>query len=146
MTIKKRTGASVNAYLILKQDNRILLHLRKNTGYYDGLWSLVAGHVEDGESATDGMIREAYEEIGIKLVPDQIKVVHVMHRQTDRLNMDVFFDCPVWEGNVKNCEPDKCERLEFFSLENLPLNIIEYNVMALKAVLNGEFYSEQGWN
>lgn len=58
------------------------------------MWSLVAGHVENGESATAAMIRETYEEIGITLSPDQIKVVHVMHRQTNRLNVDIFSDCP----------------------------------------------------
>lgn len=146
IVVKKRAGASVNVYLILKQSNKILLHLRKNTGYCDGMWSLVAGHVENSESATAAMIREAYEEIGIKLSPFQIKVVHVMHRQTNRLNVDIFFDCPLWEGIIKNCEPEKCERLEFFSLENLPTNIVDYNAIALKAVLNKEFYSEQGWN
>lgn len=145
MLIKKRAGASVNAYLILKQGNKILFQLRKNTGYCDGMWSLVAGHVENGESATVAMIRETYEEIGIKLSPNQIKGVHVMHRQTNRLNVDIFFDCPSWEGLIKNCEPEKCERLEFFSLENLPTNIVDYNASALKSILDGEFYSEKGW-
>ncbi len=146
MVMKKRTGASVNAYLILKQGNKILLHLRKNTGYCDGMWSLVAGHVENGESATVAMIRETHEEIGIKLSYDQIKVVHVMHRQTNRLNVDIFFDCPLWEGNIKNCEPEKCESLEFFPMENLPVNIVDYNAVVLKAISNGEFYSELGWD
>lgn len=143
--IKKRSGASVNAYLILKQDDKVLFHLRKNTGYCDGMWSLIAGHVEDGESATAAMIREVREEIGIELSPSQIKVVHVMHRQTNRLNVDVFFDCPSWQGAIKNCEPEKCERLEFFSMEALPENVVEYNVTALNNILNREFYSEQGW-
>jgi len=55
----------------------VLFQLRKNTGYCDGMWSLVSGHVEDGECATSGMIREAHEEIGITLSTAQIKVVHV---------------------------------------------------------------------
>ena len=125
--------------LILKQGNEILLHLRKNTGYCDGMWSLVAGHVENGEPATAAIIRETYEEIGIKLSPDQIKVVHVMHRQTNRLNVDIFFECPSWEGIIKNCEPEKCDKLEFFSLENFPNNIVDYNVIALKAIQMANF-------
>ena len=146
LVVKKRAGASVNAYLILKQDNKILFHLRKNTGYCDGMWSLVAGHVEHGESATAALIRETYEEIGIKLSHGQIQVVHVMHRQTNRFNIDIFFDCPLWEGNIKNCEPEKCEKFEFFSLENLPMNSIDYIIIALKAILKSEFYSELGWD
>jgi 8-oxo-dGTP diphosphatase len=146
VTAKTRAMACVSAYLLIKQDNKILLHLRKNTGYCDGMWSLVAGHAEEGEAATAAMIRETDEEIGIQLSTAQIKVVHVMHRQTNRLNIDIFFECSLWEGTIKNCEPEKCERLEFFSLENLPTNLIEYQAMALKAIHNKEFYSEYGWN
>ena len=142
---KKRAGASVNVYLILKKENKILLHLRKNTGYCDGMWSFVAGHVEDGESAITGMIREAYEEIGIQLLPSQIKVVHIMHRKTNRLNIDIFFDCHSWLGEIKNIEPEKCEGLEFFPLEELPCNMVDYNAAALKSILSGESYSEKGW-
>ena len=144
--IKKRSGASVNAYLILKQGNKVLLQLRKNTGYCDGMWSLVAGHVEEGESATAAMIREAREEIGIELSPSQIQVVHIMHRKTNRFNVDILFDCTSWQGRVQNLEIEKCEKLEFFPLSALPSNIVDYNAAALRAILNGQLYSEQGWN
>lgn len=143
--IKTRTGAFVNAYLILKQENKILLHLRKNTGYCDGMWSLVAGHVEDDESATEGMIREALEEVGIDIDPKQIQVVHIMHRKTNRLNIDLFFECKSWSGKIQNQEIEKCEKLEFFPISSLPLNIIDYIEIALKHILDGKFYSELGW-
>lgn len=48
---KSRTGASVNVYLILQKGDHVLLHLRKNTGYGDGYYGLISGHVEDHESA-----------------------------------------------------------------------------------------------
>ena len=145
-TFKPRSGACINVYLLLKQDNKVLFHLRKNTGYCDGMWSLVAGHVEDGESASTAMIREAREEIGIELSSSQIKVVHVMHRQTNRRNVDIFFDCSSWKGIIQNLEPEKCEQLQFFSLESLPPNVIDYIKVAIKAIEREEFYSEQGWN
>ena len=144
-TPKKRAGASVNAYLILKQAGKVLLQLRTNTGYCDGMWSLVAGHVEDGESASEGMIREAYEEIGIQIALSQLKPVHVMHRKTNRLNVDVFFECSSWKGEILNREPNKCENLEFFLLTDLPSNMVDYNITALKASMKGDFYSECGW-
>lgn len=145
-TFTKRSEASVNAYLILRREDEILLLLRKNTNYCDGMWGFVAGHVEDGESATEAMIREAKEEIGIQLLPHQIKVVHIMHRQSNRMNIDVFFECLSWEGMVKNCEPEKCEKLDFFPTNTLPANLIEYNIHALHATMRGEYYSEQGWS
>lgn len=139
---KKRSGASVNVHLILRRGKEILFHLRKNTHYCSGMWGLVAGHVEEGESGVAALIREAREEIGLELSPAQLHLVHVMHRRTDRFNVDLFFDCPSWEGIIQNCEPDKCERLEFFRLEALPPNQVGYHVDALRA---GKLYAEQGW-
>lgn len=143
---KKRLGSSVSTYLILQQEDKVLLGLRKNTGYNDGLWSLVAGHVEDGEPATAGMIREAHEEIGIKLSPQDLKVVHIMHRKSNRQNVDIFYTCSSWKGTPINLEPNKCEKIAFFSLNDLPSNLVEYNREVLGALQTGTFYSEQGWD
>lgn len=143
---KIRAGASVNAYLVLKREEQFLLLLRKNTGFCDDQYGLVSGHVEKGESATEGMIREAYEEAGITIKSENLKVVHVMHRQTERLNMDVFFECDKWEGEITNREPEKCALLEYFSPSEFPINIIDYVLDALTAISKKIFYSEKGWD
>src|SRR5262249_44733145 len=98
------------------------------------------------ESTSAAMIRETCEEIGIELSSSQIKVVHVMHRKTNRLNVDVFFDCRSWHGTIKNLEPEKCEKLEFFPISELPSNTVDYVVIALDHIMKGEFYSEIGWD
>lgn len=142
----KRKGASVNAHLVLKQGGKVLLLLRKNTNYYDGMWGFAAGHVEDGEPATQGMIREAHEEIGIEILPNQLRVLHIMHRKTDRLNIDIFFDCLSWKGSIQNSEPEKCEKIDFFPPNLLPSNTIDYHAAALQAIAQGRFYTELGWS
>jgi 8-oxo-dGTP pyrophosphatase MutT (NUDIX family) len=142
---KTRTGASVNAHLVLLKDDQVLLHLRKNTGYYDNFYGLVSGHVEDGESGSTAMIREAYEEAGITIEPSSLKAIHVIHRQTSRFNIDLFFECREWQGKITNTEPDICGGLEFFPLNQLPHNTINYVQDALKAISKGEYYSESGW-
>ncbi len=142
----KRTGASVQSYLILRDGDQVLLLLRKNTGYCDGQWGFVSGHVEEGESGTDAMIREAKEEAGIEIDPSELRVVHVMHRKTNRNNVDLFFECQNWRGLVENLEPEKCESLQFFPLQNLPPNMIDYVRCALENYLKGNPYSEAGWH
>lgn len=117
--------------------------LRQNTGYYDGYWGLVAGHVEEGESATDAMVREAFEEANIDVHPDNLKPVHILHRRSDRANIDIFFECDEWQGTVLNKEPDKCGGLEFYSLADLPEMMIDYILDVLQAKT---FYSEYGWD
>jgi 8-oxo-dGTP diphosphatase len=142
---KKRTIAVVSAYLILKRDHNVLLLLRQNTGYCDGQWGLVSGHVEENESAMHGMIREAKEEADLELLPSQLKIVHVMHRKEKRLNIDIFFECTAWQGTPVNREPEKCAALEFFLLADLPVKTIPYIATALQAANRGNFYSEYGW-
>lgn len=142
---KKRSGASVNAYLVLKKENKVLLHLRNNTGYCDGFYGLVSGHVEDDESATSALIREAQEEAGIRLNPLHLRIAHIMHRKSNRLNIDIFFECILWQGDIVNKEPEKCISLDFFSIENLPSDTIDYIKDALRAISNNQFYSEVGW-
>ena len=143
---KKRAIASVSSYLILNQGGSILLGLRQNTGYCDGMWSFPAGHVEEGEPASAGMIREAEEEIGIRLDPSHLKTVHIMHRQSNRFNIDVFFTCIQWEGEIQNKELDKCAKLQFFPLDALPENMVGYNREVLKKLQQGIFYTESGWD
>ncbi len=141
-----RTGTNVNAYLILKKENQILLHLRENTGYYDGYYGLVSGHVEEGESAQAGLIREAQEEAGISLNAKDLHFAYCLHRQTNRLNIDLFFTCTSWEGEITNREPEKCAALQFFPPEEFPINMIGYIKQAIMDNDQGKYYSEQGWN
>ena len=137
--------ASVSCYLILEKEGKILLSLRKNTGYYDESWSFPAGHVEMGESASFAMAREAKEEIGIEIDPSNLKPVHIIHRQSNRLNVDIFFHCSSWKGKIENKELDKCEKLQFFSVSDLPKNFMTYNADVLQFIFQGQFYSELGW-
>ncbi|HEX2579912.1 MAG TPA: NUDIX domain-containing protein [Rhabdochlamydiaceae bacterium] len=142
-TSKKMTY--VCAYLILRKNNHVLLLLRQNTGYCDGQYGLVSGHVEDGEGATSGMIREAKEEASIELLPAQLKVVHIVHRYSNRQNIDIFFECTSWSGEIKNQEPAKCGGLEFFPVDNLPENTIPYIARTLQSAAKKISYSEEGW-
>lgn len=142
---RKRPGTNVNVYMVLRKENEVLLHLRKNTGYCDSFYGLVSGHVEDSEPATAAIIREAQEEAGIELDSSSLRVVHVLHRKTNRLNIDLFFECDHWQGDITNKEPEKCASLDFFSIDNLPFNTIDYIKDALQAISANKFYSEVGW-
>jgi len=142
---KERFKLCVSTYLFLEKEDKILLHLRQNTGYADGNYSLVAGHLDGNETATQAIIREAKEEANIIINPEDLKVVHIMHRTSDRENIDIFFSCKKWTGEIKNLEPHKCGGLTFASKNNLPENTLEYVKIALSNEKSGQFYSELGF-
>jgi 8-oxo-dGTP pyrophosphatase MutT (NUDIX family) len=138
------------SYLTLFKDNQILLLRRFNTGYEDGNYSMIAGHVDAGETFTHCIIREAEEEAGITVKPDDLKVVHVMHRNSgedvDSERVDVFFIADKWQGEIINKEPHKCDDLSWFDLDNLPENVIPYIRQVIDGINNKTFYSEHGWD
>lgn len=122
------------SYLILENGDRILLLKRQNTGFRDGYWSLIAGHVDEGENFREAMVREAEEEAEIQIQLEDIEPYAVMHRDSeDSPYVDVFFTCKRWEGEIENGEPEKCEKLEWFEKDDLPENTIEFVRKAIKS-------------
>ncbi len=121
-----RNRYPVAVHLFFYQDDRVLLLRRFNTGWADGKYSVPAGHVEAGESVSAAAIREAGEELGIRLTPDALEVVHVMHRKSDDERVDFFLRVNRWSGVVTNREPHKCDDLAWYPLDALPDAIIPY--------------------
>ncbi|WP_253823059.1 NUDIX domain-containing protein [Acidianus sp. RZ1] len=80
----------LSVHLFIFNGNQILLQKRKNTGYRDGCYSVIAGHVEAKESATKAMVREAKEESGIEIKPEWLKLEQVMHRLENQERVDFF--------------------------------------------------------
>jgi 8-oxo-dGTP diphosphatase len=130
-----------SAYLLVRRDNEVLLLPRANTGYMDGNYSLVAGHLEADESAKAAMAREAKEEAGITINPDDLQLVHTGHRY-NRSRIDLFFEATQWDGEIMNVEPDKCDDLSWYPLGKLPDTTIPFVRFVLDAVVRGLIYTE----
>jgi 8-oxo-dGTP diphosphatase len=140
-----RSRFVVAVHLFLLRDERVLLLRRFNTGWGDGSYSVPAGHVDAGETVTEAAVREAHEEIGLSLRPQDARVVHVMNRKSDDERVDFFLLVEGWAGEVVNKEPDKCDDLRWFALSSLPGNLIPYVREGLENWQRGLFYSEFGW-
>ena len=133
-------------HLILIQKNQILLLRRYNTGYEDGNYSIVAGHIDGNESVIHAMQREAWEEAGITIDEKDLEIAHVMHRKAkDRESIDYFLTCKNYTGEIQIMEKDKCDELKFYDLDNLPENIIPYVRKAIQYYQNGKTFSVYGW-
>lgn len=119
---------------------------RANTGYKDGMYSLPAGHIFENEPLKIAAIREANEETGVAVVPRDLEHVLTMHRNSgDRVYLDFFFFVKEWHNEPRNCEPGKCDDLNWFPFDSLPDVTIPYIREAISCWLNGTHYSEFGW-
>ena len=132
--------------LLLFADNKILLARRFQTNYEDGKYSVIAGHLDGKETAREAMCREALEEANILIKPSDLKMVLVMHRNAEDERVDFFFTTDVWGGQPQIAEPDKCDDLSWFELNQLPQNIIPYVLAAIRNFQDGSHYAEFGWD
>jgi 8-oxo-dGTP diphosphatase len=132
-------------HLVLARERQVLMLRRFNTGYEDGHYSLIAGHVEEAESFTNAMVREAAEEAGLLIVPHELSLVHTMHRKAEDERISLFFQAGDWSGEPHNREPHKCDDLAWFPIVGLPANTVPYIRAGLQCIFAGVPYSEFGW-
>lgn len=136
----------VAVHLLFLQQDMILLLRRFNTGWQDGNYSVPAGHVEFGETVIAAAIREAAEEVGVCLQPDDLEIVHVMQRRSDEERIDFFLLVKAWAETPYNHEPDKCDDIHWYSQDDLPDNLIPYVRQALTHYRAKVPFSLFGWS
>ena len=137
--------APVSVHLLLIEDDRVLMLRRYNTGYEDGNYSVVAGHIDGGENLKTAMIREAREEAGIEVSRSSLEVVGVMHFKGDAEYIHFFLTASMWSGEVTNMEPEKCDDLRWFGICDLPDNTVPYVRRAIENYCNGTWFGSVGW-
>ena len=140
----ERFKMRVTVHLILEHNNDFLLLRRYNTGYEDGNYSVIAGHLNGNETIKEGMIREDLEEANITIDDKHLKIVGVMHRKDGDESIDYYLYTNKFSGNIRIMEPNKCDDLSFYKLDNLPDNIIPYIKTALYNYKNNIIFSEYG--
>ncbi len=133
-------------FILLIKDGNIFLSKRQNTGWEDGKYSIVGGHIDGGETATQAAIREAKEETNVDVSPEKLRFFNVCHLVSNTERVQLSFATEEWDGEAINNEPDKAGSAGWFSLDNLPDNLTEISRMTIEWYKNGTSYSEFGWD
>ncbi len=130
--------------ILFNNKNEVLLLKRKSTGFSDGLYGFVGGHVEKNEQILDAVTRELKEEIGVDVKKENLKFKSVMNRKVneDTEYIDFVFTVRKWNGTVKNMEPEKCSELIWYNPKKLPQNIIDFEKYLIE---NNDIFLAWGW-
>ena len=139
------TKLVVAAHTFLLRSGSVLLVRRCNTGFEDGSYGPVGGHLGSHESIKQTAIRECREEIGIEIDPADLRIIGVTHYNSPTgEGIDFFLSTRQWRG-----EPyprAECDDLQWCLPNALPENTIPFVRRAIEHHLqSGLWFDEIGW-
>ncbi|MFG3025188.1 NUDIX domain-containing protein [Streptomyces sp. NPDC048254] len=134
-----------------KATNRVVLLQRsQNAKFAQGMWDLPVGKSEPGEPITDTAVRELYEETGLTVKPEALRVAHVIHGswgvEAPNGFLTVVFAANEWTGEPENREPRKHAQVCWVDAGAIPHAFVGTTASALKCYLeDGAQVSLDGW-
>ncbi len=110
------------AAIILENDNReLLLYLRDNKPGipFPDCWDLIGGHVEEGETPEEALIREVKEELGITL--DEFRFFRMYECRTgDAYPNEKYIFAGRIDIPIENITLYEGERPQYFKISEIP--------------------------
>ena len=121
-------------HMIIEKDNKILVQKRIGSKLWPNFYALPAGHIDNGESQYEALVREAKEELGIDIIIDNnTKEYLVLRRNFFKIDdkqlepyIDIYFEINNYIGEPKIMEKDKCSELIWVDKDQLPYPFINY--------------------
>ncbi|WP_326699605.1 NUDIX domain-containing protein [Streptomyces sp. NBC_01754] len=135
-----------------KATNRVVLLQRsENAKFAQGMWDLPVGKSEPGEPITETAVRELYEETGLTVAPESLKVGHIIHSawgvEAPNGFLTVVFATHEWTGEPENREPRKHSQVRWVEANAIPEAFVDTTASALRLYLNGGTeVSLAGWS
>lgn len=134
-----------------KATNRVVLLQRSDKAKFaQGQWDLPVGKSEPGEPITETAVRELYEETGLTVRPESLKVAHIIHGawgvEAPNGFLTVVFAAHEWAGEPENREPRKHSQVRWVDAGTVPKSFVETTASALHSYLTGALHvSLDGW-
>jgi 8-oxo-dGTP diphosphatase len=106
--------------VIMRKGTKVLLGMRKGS-HGGGEWSFPGGHLEFGEQIEACAKREVHEETGaiISIVRQGPFTNDIFHEEGGHY-VTLFVIANYVSGDIEAREPEKCERWEWFTWNDLP--------------------------
>ena len=106
--------------VIVVRNEKVLMQKRLGA-HGSGKWSFPGGHLEAGESFEECAKRETLEEAGIEIKNIRfVTATNDVNREDDKHYITIFVLCDHASGEPKLMEPDRSEKWNWFSWDELP--------------------------
>ncbi|WP_190159614.1 NUDIX hydrolase [Streptomyces litmocidini] len=123
-----------------KKGPEVLLSRRAGTVYAAGHWHFPSGHVVGPfEDVVTALVREASEEKGLVVGPDDVRAAVTVHHRAPAGSARVgfFFEVCRWSGTPDVKEPKVCDAMDWFAFDALPEPMVAYCRAGLEAYRAG---------
>ncbi|MCX6721950.1 MAG: NUDIX domain-containing protein [Candidatus Staskawiczbacteria bacterium] len=148
MEEKQRPKVGVGV-MILNDKKEVLLGKRNDDAekassdlHGEGTWTMPGGKLDFKETLIVGAFREVFEETGIKIDKDKLKVISVADEIVpDNHYVTIGFLCKDFEGKVKIMEPEEITEWKWYNLNNLPEKVFPPSLKMIKAYLSNKIYN-----
>jgi 8-oxo-dGTP diphosphatase len=124
---------------VIRKNGKLLISKRRKGAHLEGVWEFPGGKQEKGESLSECLERELFEELGISVrVGSRIASVDYEYPQK-RIVLHGFY-CTWKKGEPK---PLQCQAIRWVSPGELPdLALPPPDMKILKTVINSKFFGE----
>jgi 8-oxo-dGTP diphosphatase len=107
--------------LFIRPDGKVLLGLRAPTKkVWPGHWDTIGGHVEDGESLVEALVREAQEEVGV--TPTRFRLIATVRERQPQIYGDALhlvYAVTAWQGGEPANICDEHTELKWFGVSEM---------------------------
>lgn len=134
-------GVGIGAVIFNREGKIFLAKRGKKARNEGGKWECPGGALEFGELFENTLIREMKEELDIDIeVVEQLATFNHLIPQEKQHWVALAFICRIRKGTPKILEPEKCEEIGWFTIEEMkkmPLTIASSN--RLKQILDKKY-------
>ena len=143
---KPKVGVGI---MVLNNRGEVLLGKRNDDAekassdlHGEGTWTMPGGKLDFQETLINGACRELFEEIGVKVEAERLKVISIADEIVpDNHYVTVGFLIEDFKEKPKVIEPDEITEWKWYNLNSLPENVYPPSAKVIRAFLSNKIYN-----